>query len=185
MNTKLYVFVDGSFAGNKDLSSQIGFVLVLANEIENNGKTFLVKGNILHGTSIKCKRDTRSVLASEIYGMVSGIDISITVKTTLDKIVNNLNLPQISIIACSVSYSLSDCLVKLGSTSEKRLMIDIMSLRESYETKEITEVRWIGGRDNLADAMTKSNPNTATQTLIKTKEIRIRIDGWVNRNEQT
>jgi hypothetical protein len=31
-SAKLYVFVDGSFANNKDLSSQIGFVIVLGTE---------------------------------------------------------------------------------------------------------------------------------------------------------
>ena len=33
---KLYVFVDGSFANNKDLSSQIGFVIMLSNEVITN-----------------------------------------------------------------------------------------------------------------------------------------------------
>lgn len=182
MTAKLYIFVDGSFAGNKDLSSQIGFVTVLANEISNDGKSFVIKGNILHWTSIKCKRVTRSVLASELYGMVSGIDIGIAVKTTLDKILDNLSLPNVPIIACTDSYSLYDCLVRLDTTSEKQLMIDIMALRESYEAREITEVRWIDGRDNPADAMTKLNPNTALQQLVDNNEIRIRIDGWVDRD---
>ena len=30
--TKLYVFADGSFANNKDLSSQLGYIIILANE---------------------------------------------------------------------------------------------------------------------------------------------------------
>lgn len=84
MTVKLSVFVDGSFIGNKDLSLQIGFVMVLVIEIENNGKSFLIE-NILHCTSIKCKRVTRSILASELYGLVSAIDIGIVVKTTLEK----------------------------------------------------------------------------------------------------
>jgi hypothetical protein len=35
---------------------------------------------------------------------------------------------------------LYDYLVRLGTIDEKRLMIDIMSLREVYERKEISEV---------------------------------------------
>ena len=31
-HTKIFVFVDGSFANNKDLSSQIGYLIVIANE---------------------------------------------------------------------------------------------------------------------------------------------------------
>ena len=52
-----------------------------------------------------------------------------------------LSFPSIPIVMCIDSYSLYKCLVKLGSTKEKRLMIDIMALRESYERREILEIR--------------------------------------------
>jgi hypothetical protein len=41
-----------------------------------------------------------------------------------------------------------------GNTKEKRLMIDIMALRQSYELRELQEVRWINGEGNLADSFT-------------------------------
>lgn len=34
-------------------------------------------------------------------------------------------------------------------------MIDLMALRQSYEQREITKLRWIDGRDNPADLITK------------------------------
>ena len=80
---------------------------------------------------------------------------------------NRLDLPRIPIIVCTDSYSLYDCLVKLGTTTEKRLMIDLMALRQSYEHREIEEVRWIRGPDNPADAMTKKAAN-ATTTIAAT-----------------
>jgi hypothetical protein len=52
---RILVFTDASFANNKDLSSQIGYVLVIADEDGN--------ANIVYWTSIKCKRVTRAVLA--------------------------------------------------------------------------------------------------------------------------
>jgi hypothetical protein len=58
-------------------------------------------------------------------------------------------------------------------------MIDIMSLRESYKRKEISEVRWIDGRDNPADACTKRTPNTALGQLISTNKLKIRIEAYV------
>jgi hypothetical protein len=48
---KIYVFVDGSFANNKDLSSQIGFIIILANENEdeNTGNDeFNLYGNLIY-----------------------------------------------------------------------------------------------------------------------------------------
>ncbi|KAF1934523.1 hypothetical protein EJ02DRAFT_203408, partial [Clathrospora elynae] len=71
-DAKLMVFVDGSFANNSDLSSQLGFILMLVNESTNAESTFTIRGNVIHYSSTKCKRVTRSVLASEIYGMVNG-----------------------------------------------------------------------------------------------------------------
>jgi hypothetical protein len=183
--TKLFIFTDGSFANNKDLSSQLGFLIVLATESRTeNGDKFHLYGNIVHWNSVKCKRVTRSVLASELYGMVSGFDHAIALSTTLHQIVQNLDLPSIPVVICTDSKSLYDCLVKLGTTSEKRLMIDIMSLRESYEKREINEIRWINGKDNPADAFTKKTANQALSKLVRTNKLTVGIEASVDRLDQ-
>jgi hypothetical protein len=182
-SAKLYVFVDGSFANNKDLSSQIGSVLVLGNEkgaLEDY--QFTLTGNIIHWTSTKAKRVTRSVLASEILAMSDGVDKGYAIVTTINQIVQQLGFAPIPMVVCTDSFSLYECLVKLGTTKEKRLMIDIMALRQSYERREILEVRWINGQDNPADAMTKKGPNNSLSTLISTNQITIRVEGWVKRS---
>jgi hypothetical protein len=178
---KLYVFVDGSFANNKDLSSQIGSTFVLGNEKVSSDHEFTIIGNLIHWISIKAKRVTKSVLASEILAMSDGVDKAYAIITTLKRITDQLKLSAIQMVVCTDSYSLYECLVKLGSTKEKRLMIDIMSLRQSYERREILEIRWINGQDNPADAMTKANSNGALSTLIDTNSLTIRIEGWVKR----
>jgi hypothetical protein len=170
---KLLVFTDASFANNLDYSSQIGFVIALADKND--------KANILHWSSLKCKRVTRSVLASELYGMVHGFDIGAVLKATLEQITKTQNLPM---ILYTDSKSLYECLVKLGTTQEKRLMVDIMTLRQSYERREITEVVWIDGKSNPADAMTKSQPCQALRDLINSNTIRIKAAGWVERTGQ-
>jgi hypothetical protein len=170
---KLLVFTDASFANNLDYSSQIGFVIALADK--NN------KANILHWSSLKCKRVTRSVLASELYGMVHGFDIGAVLKATLEQITKTQNLPM---ILYTDSKSLYECLVKLGTTQEKRLMVDIMTLRQSYERCEITEVVWIDGKSNPANAMNKSQPCQALRDLINSNTIRIKAAGWVERTGQ-
>ena len=60
-------------------------------------------------------------------------------------------------------------------------MIDIMALRQSYERREITEIRWINGDDNPADAFTKAAPNRALERFITSNELTVRVDGWVQR----
>jgi hypothetical protein len=84
---------------------------------------------------------TKSVLASEIYGIVGGVDIAIAISTTITIITNQLELPKLPTIVCTDSYSLYECLVKLRTITEKRLMIDIIALRQSYERKELMKIR--------------------------------------------
>ncbi|CAE7021550.1 Polyprotein [Pyrenophora teres f. teres] len=181
---KLYAMVDASFANNKDMSSQIGYVIILGNEVTSSDGSFKIRGNIVHWSSTKCKRVTRSVLASEIYAMAHGVDIALAIGTTIDMIMDRLSLPKVPIVACTDSRSLYDCLVKLGTTKEKRLMIDIMALREAYERSDLMDIRWIDGRDNPADAMTKAASNSALEHLIDTNELELRVQGWVNRDSK-
>ena len=74
----LLVFIDASFANNKDLSSQIGFVIALTDRNQSV--------NILYWSLIKCKRVIRSVLASELYALAHGFDIRAVIKSTIQRI---------------------------------------------------------------------------------------------------
>ncbi|KAE8846511.1 hypothetical protein P3342_004770 [Pyrenophora teres f. teres] len=116
--------------------------------------------------------------------MAHGVDIALAIGTTIDMIMDRLSLPKVPIVACTDSRSLYDCLVKLGTTKEKRLMIDIMALREAYERSDLMDIRWIDGRDNPADAMTKAASNSALEHLIDTNELELRVQGWVNRDSK-
>ena len=172
---RLITFVDASFANNKDLSSQLGYVIVLADEANN--------ANILHWSSTKCKRITRSVLGSETYALANGFDAAAAIKSTLTQLLH-LTEP-LPLVVCTDSKSLYDCLVKLGTTQEKRLMIDLTCLRQAYERQEIAEVKWIDGNSNPADAMTKGKPCHALQELIDTNKLRIDVNSWVERTAAT
>lgn len=86
---------------------------------------------------------------------------------------------QLSLIICIDSKSLYDCLVKLGTTREKRLMIDVICLREAYEKREIEEIRWIKRQSNPADAMIKSKCCNALRNQIDTNSTFIETNEWV------
>jgi hypothetical protein len=77
------MFVDGSFANNKDLSSQLSYEIMLANESYDDDNRFTIRGNLIHWSSMKSKRVTRSVLVSEIYGIVGGVDMALTMNSTI------------------------------------------------------------------------------------------------------
>jgi hypothetical protein len=113
--------------------------------------------------------------------MASGVDSAISLSTSMEMLTRKLGIPRIPTIICTDSLSLYECIVKLGTTKEKRLMIDIMSIRQSYERRELSEVRWVDGNSNPADAMTKANPNKALQQLVDSNTLRVKVQGWVQR----
>ncbi|KAI0994902.1 hypothetical protein K3495_g13278 [Podosphaera aphanis] len=168
---RLITFTDLSFANNPDYSSQMGYLIILADEYDNC--------NVIHWASIKCKLITRSVIASELYAMSHGFDVASVLKNSLDKVLDS----KVPIIICIDSFSLYECLVKLGTTYEKRLIIDIMAIRQAYERREIAEVIWITGESNPADAMTKHKSNDALSQIIDNNKINLKAAAWVERQD--
>jgi len=84
---KLFVFVNRSFINNKDFSSQLEYKIIIINKFirENN---FTIYSNLIYWSLTKSKRVTQSILALEIYRIVSGVNIVITIRTTLKIIID-------------------------------------------------------------------------------------------------
>ena len=148
--------MDTSFTNNKNLSSQIRYIIILINTTK--------KANIVYQSSVKCKRVIQSVLAFKLYGIAHSFNISTVIKSIMDKILQ-VNLP---FVLYTDSKSLYDCLVQLGTTQEKHLMIDVMCLQQAYKRRQITKVKQIDGDTNPTDTMTKGKPCTALSQLINT-----------------
>ena len=129
-----------------------------------------IHANIVYWQSIKYKRVTRSVLAFKLYVIALGFDQGSVIKATLESI---LNKKQILLVICTNSCLLFDYLVKLGTIYKKRLIINIICLRQSYKRQEIAEVLWINSNTNPADAMTKSRPYQVLKELIDTNKVNI------------
>lgn len=90
--------------------------------------------------------------------MVHRFDIKAVLNSTTKEIFDIKLLPMIIGPDSKLFYH---CLVRLGSTQEKQLMVDIIYLRQSYERREIMEIRWIDGNNNFSDTMTKAKLYTA------------------------
>jgi hypothetical protein len=162
------IFTDAAFANTFDLHSQIDYVVCLTNDVH---------ANLIHWSSIKCKRITRSVLAVELYAMINDFDVEAVIKSIIERMLHI----SLSLMLLTNFRSLFDCLIKLDTTAEKRLMIDLMCLRQSYERRQIAEIRWIDENINFADAMTKSKSCNALINLIDINTIELKITEWVER----
>jgi hypothetical protein len=69
--------------------------------------------------------------------MIHDFDVDSVLKAILTKILDVIVL----LILATNSKSLYDCLVRLETTIEKRLMMNVMILRQCYERREITEMK--------------------------------------------
>ena len=163
--------MDASFANNRDLLSQIGFVIIL---IDCNQDI-----NILYWSLIKCKQVTRSVLASKLYVLAHGFNIAAIIRLIIQKILQSEQLP---LVLYTDSKSLYNCLVKLGTTQEKRLIVDLICLCQAYKRHKIIKVKWIKSKDNPADAITKAKLCQAFRTLIDTNKLNLRVTEQVERD---
>jgi hypothetical protein len=73
--------------------------------------------------------------------MVGGVNMLFTINFTLTIIIKQLGFLIILIIICIDFYSLYECLVKFGIIKKKRLIIDIIVIRELYENRELFVIR--------------------------------------------
>jgi hypothetical protein len=99
--------------------------------------------------------------------MAHGFNMGALVKS----IINRALEMELLLVVCTDSKLLYECLVKLGTTREKYLIINVICLCQAYKRREITEVKWIKGESNPADSMTKSKPTNALKCLINTNTI--------------
>jgi hypothetical protein len=106
-----------------------------------------------------------------LYKIAHGFDIKASIKLTIDKVLR-IDLP---LILCTDSKSLYKCLIKLGTTQEKRLIIDVICLRQAYKRREIAQVKWIEGTTNPADSITKSKPSNALKLLLDTNKVQMKV----------
>ncbi|PVH71078.1 hypothetical protein DL98DRAFT_435872, partial [Cadophora sp. DSE1049] len=107
----------------------LGYIILLVNEflgLELN--IFGLRGNIAYFSSIKSKRIIRVILASEIYNIVLGVNIAITINSTIQLITHRFNIPLLLIIYYIDLYLLYKHFIKLGIIKEKRLIINIIAL---------------------------------------------------------
>lgn len=85
------------------------------------------------------------------------------------------------------SKTLFDVIAKHGSTTEKRLQIDVFALRQSYTTGELNTVCWIPGSTNPADSLTKHvlSESSPLFELMMTNELKTRVKGWAAKKKVT
>lgn len=151
---RIVLFTDASFGNKRDLSSQMGFLIVIVDRADN--------ANILHYGSQKCRRVTRSVMAAEVLALVHGFDNDYVVKHTLCELLGK----ELPIDVFVDSQTTFNCVGKNAATLEKRPQIDVSALRESHRLREMRRFGLIPGNTNPADGLTKAKVLDSNHPLL-------------------
>lgn len=164
---RLLVYSDSSFNNREGNKSQLGYIIILADETNNCC--------ILQYSSKKSHRVTRSSMAAETLAFVDAFDNAILTKHDLRRLLN-LDIP---IIMLMDSEALFRILTRSRYTTERRLEIDIAAAREAYGSRKISNIAWIHSQDNYADDLTKINGNGSLLQLLQTHKIDHVIRQWI------
>ena len=141
----LKCYADASFASNDDLSSQLGYVILLCDAED--------RCHILDYASRKCKRVVRSIMSRRVYTFAKGFDRAYAIKRTLEKV-----YPQnLRVTMLKDSKRMFDVITKASHSSGTRLMIDVAAAREAYNRNDISNVALVLSEHNIADVLTKKN----------------------------
>jgi hypothetical protein len=137
-------YTDASFANNEDLTSQLGFSIFLT---DKTGRC-----NLVHASSHKCRRVTRSILGGEVLAFADAFDYAYTLRHNLEHMFGK----SIPLSMLTDSKFLFDVISKSSSTLEGRLMIDITVSREASNRKELSDIGLVRSEFNPADSFTKA-----------------------------
>ena len=83
--------------------------------------------------------------------MAHGFNIGAAIKLTIDLVLNIIIL----LIICTNLKSLYNYFVRLSTTQEKKLMVNLICLYQLYKYREIAEIKQIKGNTNLANFIIK------------------------------
>lgn len=134
------------------------------------------RGNILHCGSNKFQLVSRSVMAAELQALTLGFDYVFFVKDFIDEILG----VKMIIEAMIDSKHVFNVVEKDCKTAERRLQIDILALRKSYDLEELDRIAWIPASSNPADSLNKPVLTTKSPlfNIMEKNLLNFKPKGW-------
>ena len=160
----LVIFSDASFGNLPNGGSQGGYIMLLVGE---NGTFSPISWN-----SKRIHRVVRSTLAAETLAMSNAIDAGIVIAALYKELLKS----ELPIICVTDSKSMFEACKSNKGVLEKRLRIEINSIKEVLENGTITKFVWSAASRQLADCLTKHGASHLLM-LNSLEQGRIIIDG--------
>ena len=158
---ELLLFSDASFGNLADGGSQGGYVIFLKGR---NGKI-----NPVTWQSKKIRRVVRSTLASETLALADGVDCVISNAMLLNELLfNNYKANNIPIKCYVDNNDLHQAIYSEKHVIERRLRIELNSLKELIQSGEISDINWVNTDKQIANVLTKNG--ASGQVILDTFE---------------
>jgi hypothetical protein len=144
---QVWVYTDAAFRNlNNNTDSCGGYVIFLVN-IKTG------KAAVIEWKSNKLKRKVHSTLGAETQILSKGIDAALGVKTQIKEMTNG----KIDLVVRAITDNRSarDAIYSESEVEERMLRADIAIIKDMIEEGTILEVRWVEGKEMLADLLTK------------------------------
>ena len=152
---KIIVYSDASFNNLPKGGSQGAHMILLS---DKNQQTAPIQWQ-----SKRIKRVVKSTLAAECLALHDAVDNAFYLKNVVSELLK-IDME----IHCFVdNNSLVDNVHSSTNVEDKRLVLDMNALKEMLEREELHSIRWVSGKRQISDVMTKSgaSPLTLQQVL--------------------
>ena len=123
--------------------------------------------SIIAYSSKRSRRVVRSTTAGEGLAFADGFDCAFAIREDLHCTIGR----RIPIIMLTDSEILFNIITRRRLTTERRMMVDLKSIRDAYENREIANVALVASEHNPADALAKIKSNSSLRQLMDTARI--------------
>ena len=148
---ELLVYTDASFGNLDNGAGSMGGHIVFLKDSNN-------KCAVLDWKSKKVKRVVRSTLAAEALALGDGLETALFEKEVFKELFGQE--VKILVIAIVDNKSVEVNLRSTSSVEDKRLRRDLSMIKEMLDRGEVHSVRWVDGKLQLADTLTKKGVNS-------------------------
>ena len=147
---KIIVFRDSSLGKGPNGSTMAGYIMYLTDGSAEDLETD-INANVLAWRSRKLRRVARSTFAAETLMATDAIDATYPLQYLWMEVFGE----RIRTECYTDCHSLYDHVHLHKQITEKRLLVEINSIRESIATGELDDLKWIHSKAQYADGLTK------------------------------
>lgn len=148
---KLVSFSDASHGGKDRDYGQTGGIIGIKIEDQSGSRKIY---HVINWTSHKQRRTSHSSFGAEIIAAADVDDRGFDLREMLREVFPHTDIDHELIVD---SKALFDTITTLHEAHEYRLRRTVTMLRDAFESGQLNCLRWLNGKYNIADALTKRN----------------------------